>query len=119
MHEIANFADVIGARASRAYRTRNYFELDGRFLIVKISRIDPPFWGLGKSFVEKLDDYFLVLLIPGHKGWLFPKTEVDAYIQRYTWRLCESDNNYKIHHHDLPESNAFADAASFARKLDG
>jgi hypothetical protein len=117
MHKIAEFADAIGATPSREYRTRNYFNLNDRFLVVKISRIDPPFWGLGKAFIEKLEDYSLVLLIPGHRGWVFSKSEVDAHIRRLAWRLCESDNNYKIHHRHMPKSNAFAGASSFFRKL--
>ena len=46
----------------RMFKRHNYFLLKGRFLIVKISRSDRPFWGLGKDFVDflnELNNYYL------------------------------------------------------------
>ena len=77
----------------------SYFLVDGTFMIVKISRSQTPFWGVGRGFIElmnSLDNYFLVLLTSSYQGWVFTKSEVNANISSRRWKLREKDNNYKI-----------------------
>jgi len=80
--DIAKFVEAIGAAEPLAsdesyaafrqiFKRHNYFLLNGRFLIVKVSRTKKPFWGVGKEFIDllnRLDDYYLVLLVPGNEG---------------------------------------------------
>lgn len=58
--DIAKFVDAVGAVEPlandesyavfrRMFKRHNYFLLDGRFLIVKVSRTKKPFWASEKS----------------------------------------------------------------------
>ena len=128
--DIGAFVDMVGATEPlpgdklyssfrRMFRRHNYFLLKGRLLIIKISRSKRPFWGLGKEFVDfvnELDNYGLVLLVSPREGWVFLKADVSANIRAQKWRLSESDNNYKINP-PLPDRNAFAGKARFYEKL--
>ena len=62
-NEVLDFANEIGATDLKMvfdhsefrglFRQRNYFLLDkDNYLIIKISRIKIPFWGLGKRFLD-------------------------------------------------------------------
>ncbi|TLN02730.1 hypothetical protein FDZ73_10810, partial [bacterium] len=61
--EVKAFVDAIGAMEPdqnstlyaayrQFFRRRSYFLFKGQFLIVKISRSEKPFWGLGKKYVD-------------------------------------------------------------------
>lgn len=104
--EINEFADAIGAKepnpteqshiAFRALFPRhNYFLLNRKFIIIKISRSKRPFWGIGKKYIDFLNDfdYFLILLTSNNSGYVFSKQEVNARIKDNTWRLYVKDNN--------------------------
>src|SRR5688572_29664939 len=72
------------------FKRHNYFLLEKQFLIVKISRSNRPFWGVGKNFLEFLDglsDYWLVLLVSPTEGWAFSKAQVMGNIRSQKWRL--------------------------------
>jgi hypothetical protein len=128
--DIVKFAEAAGAREPlpndeiyvsfrRMFKRHNYFLLDGRFLIIKISRSERPFWGVGKEYIDfanALDNYYLVLLVSAREGWVFSKADVDANIRSRKWNLREADDNYKINL-PLPDRNAFASAKSFRQKL--
>jgi len=127
--EINEFARAIGAVTpspqSEYYSTfrslfkrSNYFLLSGKFLMIKISRTDKPFWGIGKDFVDLLNnfDYFLILLVSNKEGWVFSKAEVSSNINSKKWRLREADNNYKINP-PLPDRNSFHSPQDFQRKI--
>ena len=60
--EIKKFATAIGAKEPnpgdknyklfrQVFRRSNYFILDGKFAIIKISRTAKPFWGVGKAYL--------------------------------------------------------------------
>lgn len=128
--DVAKFVEAVGAAEPlandkkyalfrRMFKRHNYFMLDGRFLIVKVSRSERPFWGVGKEFIDflnQLNDYFLVLLVPGTEGWVFSKAEVLANIQSLKWKLRAADNNYKINP-PLPDRNGFAGPKTFRKKV--
>jgi hypothetical protein len=128
--DIAKFVEAVGAREPladdqsymafrRMFKRHNYFLLDGRFLIIKISRSERPFWGVGKDYIDflnGLNKYYLVLLVSAREGWVFSKTDVDANIRSQKWKLREDDNNYKINP-PLPDRNSFAGAKSFRQKV--
>ena len=127
--DIAKFVKAIGAAEPlannesyatfrRMFKRHNYFLLDGRFLIIKISRSKKPFWGVGKEFIDflnGLDDYYLVLLVPGNEGWVFSKAEVNTNIRNLKWKPGH-DNDYKINP-PLPDASTFAGPKTFRRKI--
>jgi hypothetical protein len=102
------------------FKRQNYFRLKDRFLIVKISRTSPPFWGVGKKFIDFFKtvdiDYFLVLLVSDREGWVFDKHDVDYNIERGYWKLRQKDNNYKINP-PLKDKNSFSTHKQFLRKI--
>ena len=100
------------------FKRPNYFFFDGKFMIVKISRSQKPFWGVGKKYIDLLDkndDYFLVLLCSPNEGWMFVKSEINAHIRNNSWKLREKDNQYKINS-PLPDKNSFASPEDFLRR---
>lgn len=127
--DIAKFVEAIGAveplsndetyaTFRQMFKRHNYFLLDGRFLIVKISRSKKPFWGVGKEFIDflnSLDNYYLVLLVPGNEGWVFSKAEVNMNIRSLNWKPGK-DNDYKINL-PLPDGNTFAGPKTFRKRL--
>ena len=128
-NEIQEFSQAIGAvtppPGSEDYSTfksifkrSNYFLLGNKFLMVKISRLEKPFWGIGKKFIDFLNntDYFLVLLVSNREGWVFSKAEVNSNINNKKWNLREADNNYKIHS-PLPDRNSFYSPEKFLEKI--
>jgi len=128
-NEIQDFAQAIGAitpqTGSEHYATfkaifkrSNYFFLGNKFIMVKISRSERPFWGIGKLFVDLLNnfDYFLILLVSNREGWAFSKEEVNSNIKSKKWNLRKADNNYKINW-PLPDRNAFYSPENFLKKF--
>lgn len=102
------------------FKRQNYFVLDDRFLIVKISRSPKPFWGVGKKFIDLFNtiktDYLLVLLVSEHSGWVFDNREVMYHIDRGDWKLRIEDNNYKINS-PLKDANSFVTPKHFLSKI--
>ena len=128
--DILGFAQKVGAKEPEEgtegylqfrsiFRRSNYFFLNGKILIVKISRSDPPFWGVGEKYLDFLDgfDYFLVLLTSNREGWIFSKKEVKANISGDKWRLREKDRNYKINM-PLPDQNFFFSPDHFLKRFE-
>lgn len=128
--DIAQFIDAIGAEEpspdsqtyaqwKNLFKRSNYFRLNGKLMIVKISRTKPPFWGVGKKFLDFfnafMDDYYLVLLVSSREGWVFTKSEITARIRKRLWNL-GADNDYKINY-PLPDSNSFFSPQNFLKKL--
>jgi hypothetical protein len=127
--EILDFAKAIGAKEPdpsnehyklfrQLFKRHNYFTLNGKFIIIKISRSKKPFWGVGKPFIDFLNDlpnFYLVLLTNASEGWVFNKNEINHFIGNNRWNLREEDNNYKINS-PLPDQNSFVSPKSFIRK---
>ena len=128
--DISKFVEAVGAVEPPAndesymtfrhiFKRHNYFVLEGRFLIVKVSRSDRPFWGVGKKFIDLLNglnDYYLVLLVSSSEGWVFSKAEVMVNIRNLEGKLRGTDNNYKINP-PLPNRNAFANPKTFRKMI--
>ena len=101
------------------FRRSNYFFLNNKVLIIKISRKTKPFWGVGKKYLDLLDgrfEYFLVLLASSNEGWVFSETEVKRNIANDTWRLAK-DQNYKIYV-PLPDRNSFSSPERFLQMVE-
>ena len=126
--EIQEFTQAIGAVAPKPgsenystfksiFKRSNYFLLGNKFLMVKISRTEKPFWGIGKDLIDLLNnfDYFLVVLVSDREGWVFSKTEVNSNIKNKKWNLREADNNYKINP-PMPDRNSFSSPDNFLKK---
>lgn len=124
--DIKRFVDTAGAKVPlsesehyvlfrRVFKRQNYFTLNNRLLVVKISRSDRPFWGLTKTiidFLNELEDYSVVLLTSPSEGWVFSKSQVGDHIRSGRWALREADGNYKINM-PLPDSNMFSTTSRF------
>ena len=104
---------INGERTSfskKIFNRSNYFEVMGKFLIVKISRNTRPFWGFRKKVIEylndeqKLSNYYLTLLVSNEKGWVFNKKDIMRFITNNEWRLAQ-DRNYKINYNTIQSSN--------------
>ncbi len=104
---------INGERTSfskKIFNRPNYFEVMGKFLIVKISKSTRPFWGFRKKVIEylndeqKLSNYYLTLLVSNEKGWVFNKKDIMRFIANNEWRLAK-DHNYKINYNTIQYSN--------------
>jgi hypothetical protein len=86
--------------------------------MVKISRSEKPFWGIGKPFIDLLNnfDYLLILLVSNLEGWVFSKEEVNSNIKNKKWNLREADKNFKINW-PLPDRNSFYSPENFLKKF--
>lgn len=129
--EVKEFTEGIGAfepeSSEEAYsffrslfKRSNYFRIGDRFIIVKVSRSERPFWGVGKKFLNFFDkleiDYLLVLLVSGREGWVFDKQEINYHIAKGYWKLHPKDQNYKINP-PLKDRNAFSTHKQFLCKI--
>ncbi len=74
-----NCSDIVGRLISAIgreflFKRHNYFQLNKKWMIIKISRNEKPFWGVGKKFINlmnHLDDYYLVLLVSSQRDMCF------------------------------------------------
>ena len=126
--EVNKFAGAIGAVAPQPghplyhqfkeiFRRQNYFILNGKFHIIKISRTSKPFWGLTKKYVDLLntsENYFLVLLTSENEGYCFSKNDINNNIETSKWRLTK--DQYKINP-PLPDRCSFYSPANFLQKF--
>jgi len=127
--EILAFAAAIGAvepseddQTYRAFRGRfrrhNYFFHPSGLLVIKLSRLKNPFWGLGKEIVDYLNSavpYSVILLQSASQGWAFRKDEVNYNIEREKWKLENTGREYKIH--APPQSKMFFGPKGCQQKL--
>jgi len=129
--EIKDFTKEIGARSPKPeeksyklfkliFRRDNYFRHEQGVMIIKISRSERPFWGVGKKYIDFLNElgvnYFLVLLESNRSGYIFKKRELNQKIERKDWGL-GNDDNYKINPPSLPEKNVFRSTNQFLSKI--
>ncbi|MBM4274378.1 MAG: hypothetical protein FJ134_07965 [Deltaproteobacteria bacterium] len=129
--EIYEFVIAIGATApqpgdevyhlwKKAFKRANYFLLENNFLIIKISRTEKYFWGVGKKYIDFLnnsDNYFLVLLINNREGYVYSKQEININIENGYWKLREDDQNYKIYPAVVKEKNSFSSPKQFLKTI--
>lgn len=127
--EIERFTIAIGATAPQPdeklheafrvlFKRPNYFLMSGAFLIVKLSRSSPPFWGVRKRIVElvnRLENYHLILLISEREAWVFSKSEVNLKVNSGKWKLGHG-NEYKINP-PLEDRFSFTSPNAFLTKL--
>lgn len=119
--EITTFANALGAKEIYPFFVRHhYFLLNNRPTIIKISRNDEPFFGVGKKFIDLfgfLEDYLLVLLVNENDGWVYDKNAVKNCIDNGRWKLSCKDNEYKINHNKLKSSHEFNGIQQFLAKI--
>jgi hypothetical protein len=129
-NEIKDFATSIGPtepkpgdenylKFRQLFKRSNYFLFNGMLAIIKISRSQKPFWGVGKDFIDFLNiipNYYLILLVSHKEGWCFSKAEINNNIHNGTWRLREADGNYKINV-PLPDKNSFISPNHLLKKI--
>ncbi len=127
--EISEFTSAIGATAPAPgdenydswrylFKRGNYFRFGTRITVVKISRLEKPFWGVRKLIVDLLnsfDDYFLVLLTPKGSGWVFRKSQVNNFVGNGTWGL-SAQGNYTINC-PLPDEYHFRSPDDFLKRF--
>lgn len=124
-NEVHEFAKSVGAyepspadevywKWKAIFKRSNYFLLRGCILIVKVSRISNPWWGVVKRHIDQLnsfDNYYVVLLVSAQEGWVFNKRQVNAQIASKKWKVAK-DNNYKIGG-KMPDANWFIGVNQF------
>ena len=133
--EVLTFAKQLGALDLKDLRSRdprlriikrrNYFLLGkDTYLIVKISRIEKPFFGLGKQFVdlfneltEKSGTYYFVGLDSHNTGWLISKNSLLQDINNGSISYSERESQYKIGCHNLPQQR-FPSISDCRTKID-
>ncbi|WDN89958.1 hypothetical protein BuS5_02928 [Desulfosarcina sp. BuS5] len=134
-NEVLDFANQIGATDLKTvfdysefhglFKRRNYFLIDkNKFLIIKISRSNRPFWGFGKKFfdlfntlTEKRGNYFFVALLSEKSGWVLSKREILNQISDGSLSYSENQEQYKINPYNLKDHNGFTSIGSFLKKI--
>ncbi len=124
-NEISLFSQGIGASLLKLdiegielFKRDYYFKVNGKVLIVKISRSRKPFYGVNGTLIDLLnniDNYYLVLLVSEKEGWVYSKSEINSNIRNGVWRLRKADNNYKINYGTLRDNNLFTSHAHFLK----
>ena len=135
--EVLSFAKHLDARDLRDLRSqdprlatirrRNYFVLGKEtYLIVKISRIDSPFFGLGRRFLDLFNEltedsgaYYFVGLDSPNTGWLISRDSLLRDIANGSIsRSAEGpDMQYKIGSHNLRSQQRFLSIADCRSKI--
>lgn len=135
---VLEFAKQIDARDLRDLRShdprlkiirrRNYFLLGtGTYLVVKLSRSDKPFFGLGRQFVDLFNEltedsgtYYFVGLDSHNTGWLMSKDRLLKNIANGSIsRSSEGTNTeYKINYYNLRSQPRFLSIADCRSKID-
>lgn len=127
--EIQAFALAVGARVPdpctevgrqwrNIFKRGNYFIFRDKLMIVKISRLEKPFWGVGHRYIFENDfsgDYYLVLLTPKGAGWSFRKSQVENLIGNGTWKQ-GNNGDYKINC-PLPDKYHFFSSDDFLKRF--
>lgn len=130
-NEVLEFAKTIGATDLKTmfehseyrglFKRRNYFLLDGNYLIVKISRSKiKTLGGLGKAFfdffnslTEKGGNYFFVALVSKKSGWVLSKKDLLSQISDGSLSYSENQAQYKINNYNLKDHNGFTSIEGF------
>jgi hypothetical protein len=133
--EVVEFAKAIGAKdlkeklhssEYRGFFKRNNYFLIGteQFFIIKISRSEPPFWGIGKNFIElfntlteKSGNYYIVALVSNTSGWVVSKRELLSSIANESLSYSEKGNAYKLNFHNLKDNQSFTSPEWFLKKI--
>jgi hypothetical protein len=134
--EVAVFARAIGAsdlkssvaapRLRAVLRRHNYFLLPpSTYLIVKVSRLERVFYGLGEQFVELFDGltehrgtYYFVGLDSDHSGWVLSKAVIRQGIADGSISCSrQAKSEYKINDYNLCDRDRFVTIADFVSKV--
>lgn len=101
------------------FKRSNYFFLKDSLIIVKVSRTDKPFWGVGKKYLDFLNKlswpYYLVLLTSGRDGWVFDKHDIQYNIDMGYWKI-STQEEFKINP-PLKDKNSFTSPRQFFDKI--
>ena len=134
--EVSSFATKLGAqdlksrqdpRLNGVLRRRNYFVLGkDTYLIVKVSRIEKPFFGLGKQYVLKFNElteecgtYYFVGLDSHNTGWLVSKTSLLQDIDNGSISCSTgASREYKINRYNLKSQQRFVSIGDCRAKID-
>lgn len=134
--EVLTFAKQLGAqdlksqydpRLNRVLRRRNYFLLaKDMYLIVKLSRSEKPFFGLGKQFVDLFNElteesgtYYFVGLDSHNTGWLISKNSLLQDIDNGSISWSEgASTEYKINYYNLRSQQRFLSISDCRDKID-
>ena len=131
--EVSRFARMIGAtrmvlqttsNERRLFSRRNYFEIPTARLIIKISRLERPFWGVGVQQIEVLEKrgvYFLILLTSVKQGWFLSHAEIQELRsgpKTACWSRGTDENEYQYKiNPPLPNSNWFNSPEEFLEMI--
>ncbi|HLW69993.1 MAG TPA: hypothetical protein VKS22_05170 [Candidatus Binataceae bacterium] len=121
---INNFARQVGAEChpmliGAKLNKDNCFTLNNKLLVIKVSLIPKPWWGLHTKATDKIknENGFLVLLVSENEGWVLTGREVRDRIENESWRVASDEVQYKIHRRDLPNQRHFSAPEEFLQAL--
>jgi hypothetical protein len=121
---IDNFAGQVGAERypiliGAKLNGDNCFTLKNKLLVIKVSLIRNPWWGLHTKAAEKIksENGVLVLLVSQNEGWVLTAREVSDRIKGESWRVASDDVQYKIHLRDLPNQRHFFTSEEFLQAV--
>jgi len=113
----------IGSELRKFFVRDNYFIFPEteKLLIIKISRIAKPFFGVDKRVIkyanENLDDFYLILLSSEESGWVYSKEDINKALKNNRWSYSPNDFNYKIDTNTIDDRYWFNSLPEFYRRL--
>ena len=120
-----NMRSILGAKLHR----RNYFVLpQDTYLIVKVTTLPKPFFGLGRKFVDAFNTcttakgtWFFVGLDSNSSGWVLSKSQLNHGIANGSFPCSnEADpqqRQYKIHEQDFRHEDRFLSIDEFRQRI--
>jgi hypothetical protein len=102
------------------FRRGHYFVLELNnetyFLIMKISRSYPPFWGVGENNLNYCLKFskthpFLILLDSDHSGWVYSKNDINQCLKLGNWSY--SNRDHKINRNNVTDKIWFNSKEGF------
>ena len=126
--EIQTFVNSIGAveidsELRKFFIRENYFTFPEteNLLIIKISRIAKPFFGVDKRVIEYADKnievFYLILLSSEKTGWVYSKEDIKKALKNNRWSYSSNDYNYKIGTNAIDDRYWFNSIPEFYQRL--
>ena len=94
----------------------NIMKYNNFFVLVKLSRNNPPFFGLNKvlidTFINTSQSFFCIFLINAQEGWFFPQKDVISRVKLGKWKQYNDKNQYLVNS-PLPSELSFSTLAKY------
>lgn len=85
------------------------------FVLVKLSRLNKPFWGLNGALIDLLINnsfkFFCIFLINEQEGWIFPAKEFRYMLMSSKWK--KNEKKQYIVNSPLPDKWSFSNISKY------